>query len=136
MYVDREIGREVNIKQDWIEITPSTPMTVSRRFQAVTLAIDGARGKDKVDGILLPDGSLITPQIQISDADGNWYDLTGGGQTVRNYDVHNGTFDIGTSSFKARNPKLPADKEFISVRIRSDIPFTCNKIVWQNYNLK
>lgn len=136
MYVDREIGREIEIGKEWTEITPPSPMIVSRRFQAITLKIDGARTNAKVDGIVLPDGSVVNPQVQISDADGNWYDLFGGSYTVRNYNLDDDSSDIGTSSFKARGSQLPADKNFIAVRIRSDIPFACRSVGWQNYNLK
>jgi hypothetical protein len=134
--VEREIARDVTIDKDWIEFTPKSPMKISRRFQSVTLGVNDARYNTESDDMYLADGTNIMPEVQISDLEGNWYHLKSGGYTARDFDHETSTFRVGTASFRARDPELPSDGEFKTIRIRSATPFTCKTVVWRNYDLK
>src|SRR5688572_18018063 len=120
MYVDREIARDVTINKDWVEFTPKSPLKISRRFQAVTLGINDARYNTETDQMFLGDGTHINPEVQISDIAGNWYPLNGRSYTAGDFDDETSTFRVGSASFKTRDPQLPSDGEFKTIRIRSD----------------
>ena len=132
MYVDREVSANVRVTTDWTTITPDTPMTTKRRFQAVTLVIDGVKHENHQEGLILEDGSVVYPKIEISDMQDRWYPLKGGSYTIKNYDTETDTFDVVSADFKG----MPEDVEFESIRIRSNSPFVAKKIIWRNYNLK
>lgn len=74
--------------------------------------------------------------IVISDVQGTWYRLDGGGYTTGKFDDETSTFREVSASFSARDPELPSNVEFRTIRIRSDKPFICTKVIWRNYNLK
>jgi hypothetical protein len=137
MYVDREIAADVSIEKDWIEFTPKSTMKINRRHQAVTLFVDRAMAKREPSGLILRDGTQIEPEVQIADINGNWYVLEGGSYTLGDgNDPETGDRYIKSASFKARDPELPANTEFKTIRIRSETPFKCDKVIWRNYNLK
>lgn len=134
--VYRELASDLQINGDWTEVIPLAPMKINRRFQLVGLYVDGAYISiaSHEDGFYLPGGAAVCPEVQISDADGNWYSLEGGSFGL----AGRGKEDfrkISQAGYKA-HPELPQDKRFRSIRIRSKTPFVCEKIVWQNYNLK
>jgi hypothetical protein len=136
MYVNRTIAEDVKVNSEWIELTPSSSMKIKRQYQAIGLVIDGARTPSKSSGLFLKDGTPINPEVQISDTAGNWYELKGGSYGVSTYDSGTETWDADIADFKPNDWKLPADIEFKTLRIRSDHPFTCKKVIWTNYNLK
>jgi hypothetical protein len=138
MYVDREIARDTSVTADWTEIIPELPMKISRRQQSVAVKIDGAYtsiGADAESGLFLPDGTKFFPEVQISDLDGKWYPLKGGSYSLGGSRGDGGDFRyIHLAGFRSLD--LPKDKQFRSVRIRSDVPFMCEKVIWRNYDLK
>jgi hypothetical protein len=136
IYVDRVIANDVKVNNVWTELTPSALMKIKRQYQAVSLAIDGAKFNGKSHQLLLKDGTPIRPEVQISDTKGNWYDLKGGSYGASNYDLNTDTFDADIASFEARDLNLPTSTEFRTIRIRSDQPFTCKTVIWRNYNMK
>lgn len=138
MYVDREIAKDVSIGKDWIEFTPKSPMTIHREHQAVTLFLDrGEFSSDSQLRLVRKDGTQISPEVQIADITGNWYLLKGGSYTLGDgNDPETGERYVKSASFGAYNPELPPNTEFRTIRIRSDNPFKCDKVVWRNYNLK
>lgn len=138
MYVEREIARDTSVTADWTEITPDSPMSISRRHQSVAIKIDGAYtsvGAEVENGFFLSDGTKVSPEVEISDIDGKWYPLKEG-----SYSLGDGKGDgtefryVHLAGF--RSSELLKDKQFRAVRIRSEIPFTCEKVIWRNYNLK
>lgn len=133
--VYREIASNVRISGEWTEIIPLSPMKINRRFQLIGLHVYGAYIpiESHEDGFYLPDGVEVRPEVRISDTNGNWYSLEGGGFTLGE---GGGEFqNISRADYKAY-PNLPQDKQFRSIRLRSETPFVCRKIVWQNYDLK
>ncbi len=138
MYVDREIVRDTSVTADGTEITPESSMKISRRHQSVAIKIDGAYisiGAEDDKDFFLSDGTKVSPEVEISDTEGNWYPLKGGSYLLGDGKGDGTEFrHIHLAGF--RSSELPKDKQFRSVRIRSEIPFTCEKVIWRNYNLK
>jgi hypothetical protein len=133
MYVYEDIASDVSVAETWTELTPPKPMKQSRRFQAVSLRVAGARQKLKMPGFLLPDGTQVEPELQILDDEGTWHDLGGGGYGVAGYDSATGTFSMASAEYKLHeDAKMP----FRKVRIRCETPFVIDKISGVNYNLK
>jgi hypothetical protein len=135
MYVDREIGSNLNVSSDWIEITPNSPMSKVRQFQSVILNIEGAYTDTdrKEPNLFLADGTQIAPELEILDQDGNWHVL------------HSGSLGVGTSFDESKmavsyvgfkSQALEQIISFKSVRLKSTTPFTCKSVKWRNYNLK
>lgn len=135
MYVDRQIGTDVNVASNWVEIASSPSLTKIRRFQSVILRIDGAYTDTELEGpdVFLADGTPISPELEISDEDGNWHVL------------RSSTFGLGESidgekrkvsyvGFKSR--EIDHISSFKSIRIKSSTPFRCKSVEWRNYNLK
>lgn len=77
-------------------------------------------------GLVLPDGSIVRPQVELVGKDGETYEL----------DVPS-LFLSSKGEILAyfSGDDLPNDKTFTKVRIRSDKPVRCNRIFWRNYNL-
>ncbi len=132
--VYRELASEIQINGDWTEIVPPAPMKIKRRFQSVDLKIEGARLWLDAGKIQLPDGRTIAPELQIQGADEHWHDLMSGryGLSVSNFDTENDVAEISSASFSVKADQ----KEYLKVRIRSDEPFSCSKVIWRNFTLK
>lgn len=133
-YVYREIAQDIKVNENWIELTPSSTMKMNRRFQAVTLVIEGAK-TSSID-LFLKDGTQIRPEIQIEDVYGDWYELRGGSYTVRSWDLEKDTHEVASASFKPFNHEFPTNTQFRRIKIRSDQPFVAKKVIWKNYNPK
>jgi len=133
MYVYQEIGREVAFEKSWNEIAPAEPLGVCRRFQAVTLQMDGAYHKGDQEGFFLEDGSYVWPDIEVEDAEHIWHRLEGGSYGMSGADLAKDIYFVSSASFDLRSEAKPP---FHRVRLRSDSPFICKKVSWLNYNLK
>jgi len=136
MYVDREIGSKVQVGPDWVEIRPNSPMKIYRMFQSVELSVEGSYTRTSGKGWFLPDGTQLSPQVQITDDEGNWYDLEGGSYGVTSRGYGTDVIDAHLAGFKIQGSRLPPDRTFRAIRMRSDVPFTCRAVIWRNYNLK
>lgn len=123
--LDREIKGAITISSDWIEITPDKPLKPTRDVQMITIALEPPfQGEFEAKAIRTPDGSLVQPQVQLVDQNGNTFEL--------NYGGFRGRMAMDFSNFD----KLPKDREYKTVRIRSDKPINCKKILWSCYNWK
>lgn len=86
----------------------------------------------KRDGLQLPNGKTFIPELQIQGLDGNWYDLESGSYGVSDIDLEKNIAKANSASFRVKSDQ----KEYLKVRIRSNEPFICSKVIWKNYNLK
>jgi hypothetical protein len=133
MYVYEEIGSSVAFEKSWNLIVPPEPLQVRRRFQAISLQIDGAYHKGDREGLFLEDGGYIWPDIEIEDDDHLWHRLEGGTYGISRTDFENDVSFVSSARFNLRGQAKPP---FHRVRLRSDTPFICKKVSWLNYNLK
>lgn len=127
-YLDREILGTTTLTTEWLEITPKEPLQASRRVQQVTLVLEPYIKKDKNSwGIVLPDGSVVTLEVQIIDQYGNIYNLT-----APEFISTPGTNKTIERSFGIYD--LPQDRLYKAVRIRSSKSINVSRIIWRCYN--
>jgi hypothetical protein len=132
--ISEEVASNLSISSDWTVIKPESPMKTRRDFQSVLLKIENSKHNDKFD-IILPDGTIVNPEVEISDEYGNTYRLNSKSAFANNYDSESKTFELSYAGF-SKSGGLPEDRVYTEVRIRSDKPFVASKIIWHNYNLK
>ena len=135
MSVSQEIASNVSISSEWTVIKPESQMKTKRDFQSVLLKIENSKHNERSE-ILLSDGTVVNPEIEILDEYGNNYPLDSKSGVVNNYDSESKTFELNSAGFSKKSEKLPEDRVYIQVRIRSDKPFSASKVIWYNYNLK
>ena len=76
---------------------------------------------EKTRGIRLPDGSIVTPEVQIVDQNGKIFNLT-------SWTLFSTTSGVWRRGFYL--PALPQGRKYRTVRIRSERPITISKITW------
>jgi hypothetical protein len=109
------------VSTEWIEISPERPLKPEGEPPGVGVDLDEAyrvdHEPDEGFAVYLPDGSRVTPEVQLVDTGGNTIPLklTGAaGEHLARYTL----------------PPEVLDRRFRSVRIRSEKPVGCEKIVW------
>jgi hypothetical protein len=128
-YLDQEVTGPILISSEWTEIVPKKPFHVERQIQIVVLDLDKSVDLQKEGwGVVLSDGSVVTPEVELIDQEGNTYPL----------EVPSAWFSPSTGvkyrEFSSKND-LPKGKTFRAIRIRSDKPVRCNRIFWRCYNM-
>jgi hypothetical protein len=123
-----KLSDSVVIGDEWVTLTPKVPLKADKTFQWVNLVLEPplkddeyneGKGKDRGKGILMPDGEVINPEIEVVDQHGNTfrfiYQGASGGAPIYGY----------------TDPKeLPRDREYKAVRIRSPKPIKCKAVLW------
>lgn len=124
-FLDREIMKDVTLTSEWLEITLEQSLKPEREVQMIALKLEDPYIADlEREGVSIPDGSLILPDVQLVDQYGNVFDLKYGGLRGRKI--------IYFSNFN----QLPKDRNYRTVRIRSEKPISCEKILWSCFNWK
>ncbi len=128
-----KLSGNLTISDQWIELQPQTPLKADKTFQWVVLDLElpfkddwnsEGRGPDKGAGILMPDGEVINPEIEVIDQYGNSFKLVYHGAT--------GAFGSSEAPFYGY-PKIdefPRDRQYKTVRIRSRRPIRVKAIYW------
>jgi hypothetical protein len=95
---NREIAKDLSIGPDWWEIVPQPPLKIQKRFQHLLLVTDGydQRLGHTTHQILLSNGTLIEPEIEIVDKNGKSQRLECSG--LHNSSIGHGRFSEGTGS--------------------------------------
>jgi len=141
----RQISGPITISSDWVEITPEKAMKPSQQTQGVILGVSDAhtpytapydpndKSWDQSWAMRFPDGSLVRPEVQIVDEYGKVYDLKSPSFTHKDRTKGDATGGMGfTRSFDPSiDSNLPKDRVYRTVRIRSDTPIHCSRIIWE-----
>ncbi|HYV09784.1 MAG TPA: hypothetical protein VE980_02650 [Pyrinomonadaceae bacterium] len=123
-FLDRTIKGDTTLTQEWMEITPETPLKPERDVQAVMLYLAKPYEADlEMKGVRIPDGSLVKPEVQLVDTAGKTYSLN-----------YYGLFGRQLVIFTLRDQLM--GREYRTVRIRSDKPIHCKQIFWRLYYTK
>lgn len=133
---EQVVTTDILVTESWTDIVPESPMNVSKQIQTVYLEIKGYKLDNHQAAsweIKLPDGTVIKPELQLIDGSGNTFILEHGSHLLRQ-DVDLIGFSITANN--GGNTKIPDDRTYTKLRIRSDKPFRCSKIIWSNRNLK
>ncbi len=122
------IAENIRVTREWTDITLSPALKATHKSQSLKLRIANfdLDSNPSVSEIKLQDGIVVRPEIEV-------YDETGQGQSM----LHSG---FGRKYFDAAvfrpTGDLAADRRYSKIRIRSDVPFTCEGIYWVDYEPK
>lgn len=131
LYIDREISGPVTLNQNWLELTPSKPLTIARDTHELTLfpdppiqMVDDPTGKRS---LVAKDGRDADIAAELIGSDGKTYSCRPGvSETL--------TGDLKVTSRSLVFENLPKGVTYARVRIKSSVPYPVNKIIWRNYN--
>jgi len=124
-----KLAGPVGITDEWLELKPTEPLRAERDSQMVVLELESpfrydlygdGKGANKGHGILMPDGDVINPEIEIIDQYGNTFKLVWSGAR-RSFSP---VYDLPYPN------KWPRDRQYTTVRIRSPRPIECKAIYW------
>ncbi len=142
MHIRREIAKDVLISADWTVFKPQPPMKIKKHFQEISLVLENCQqnaSKNRAN-LIFSDGTVINPAkqiiVEIFDEDGIKYTLKSGRYSVGNYDEEKGRFSVSAAGFGSLKIALPRNKSFNEIRIFSEKPFHCKKIIWHDYIVK
>jgi len=123
-----QVSGRVELGPEWIELREHSPLKADKDLQWVQLELDSpfqddiyneGRGPDKGKGILLPNGEVTNPEIELVDERGTVYKLVYHGS-------RSGAPVYGVSDARS----LPRDHQYTVVRIRSSTPIKCKAVYW------
>jgi hypothetical protein len=124
-----KLSGPVTLSGEWVEFHPQPHLKAEKDSQMVLLDLEPpfkddfykeGNGPNKGSGILMPDGDVINPEIQVIDQYGNVFNL-----------VYAGSRRTFSPVYNLPHPnKWPRDREFTTVRIRSGGPIKCKAIYW------
>jgi hypothetical protein len=124
-----ELSGPVTIGDQWIELHPRSPLKVEKTLQWIQLELEPpfrddfyaeGNGPNKGKGLIMPDGEIINPEIEVIDQYGNAFKLVWGGSK-----------GVELPNYELQSPnKLPADREYKMVRLRSPRAIKCKAIYW------
>ena len=129
---DQRLAKNLNVTSEWTEIKIDPPVEPEYRHQAIYLRPVGFvvdRGA-KDFKIRLPEGAVVEPEVEIYDEHNNVFHLHKSGFTMGRNDYVD--FTLGTSSNNYMT--FPTNRTYVYLRIRSDIPFVCDEILWIDYS--
>ena len=131
-----KLSDQVTIDNEWIELQSKPPLKAEKTFQFIVLELEPpltcdifgkGNGPNKGQGILMPNGDVINPDVEIIDQNGNRYNLIWRGAK--------GGFSSPAYSLPYPGD-FPRDEEYKVVRIRSSKPIRCKAIYWYCDSLK
>ncbi|HKO42104.1 MAG TPA: hypothetical protein VJU84_02350 [Pyrinomonadaceae bacterium] len=126
-YLDQDITGPVTIPDEWLELVPNKPLRVERQIQKIVLDLDKSVKLERDGwGLVLPDGSIVQPAVQLIDENGQVYNL----------DVASSWSNpsTGVTYREFSMADLPKDKSYRMVRLRSAKPVPCRRVFWRSYN--
>ena len=119
---DRILAKNIGVTTEWIELAIEPPVKAENRSQSINL---------RITDLKLPDGKLLSPEIELYDDLGGKVDFFHSGSVTKNY-----VDEVFRAGYKNQSINLPADRRYTKMRIRSSIPFSCDQIYWSDYDPK
>lgn len=129
-----KLSGPVTVGEEWVELRPQPLLKAEKDSQFIVLDLEPpfkddiykeGRGTDSGKGVLMPDGVVINPEIEVIDQDNNTFNLVWAG-TRR-----------GAPAYDLKYPnKWPQDREYKAVRIRSLRPIKFKAIHWYCESMK
>ena len=124
---DRDIAGATAITPQWLEIGPAPALKPSGKQSLVILELEGEYTPDfQAQMLRFPDGSLGMPEVQLVDQQGHVFPLH---FLMVHHRDRTGSNVMGGAGFGASD--LPTDRSYGKVRVRSDKPMKCSKIIWR-----
>ena len=124
---DRDIAGSTAITAQWLAIKTAPPLKSSGPASLVILELEGDYTPDfQAQMLRYPDGRLGMPEVQLVDRQGNVFPLH---FLMVHHRDRTGSNVMGGAGFGS--PELPTDRSYGKVRVRSDKPIKCSKIIWR-----
>jgi len=124
---DRNIAGAIVITSEWLEIKGDPPFQISGKTPLVILKLEDNYTPDFTSQKLrYPDGTLAAPEVQLIDDQGNVFPLH---LLMAQHRDRTGSNAMGGAGFG--NLDLPRDRNYVSLRIRSEQPMKCSRIIWR-----
>lgn len=130
-YRDREISGPITLSNEWLEIEFKEPLFPERPANEISINFeDEYQDRQAGLGLILPDGRVLSPEIQLVDVQGNIFIL-------------NQVAALGPRGFNRAmgdpttwKETLPRDRSYRAIRIRSDTKVNVARIFWRSYDPK
>lgn len=124
-YVDEKISGPLTVSAEWEEIRPKNPLKRTGDHQEVGLYVAEPFSvvveSPRSYGVRMPDGSLVTPEVQVIDAEGN-------------------TITLKFSSARGKKTmtyRLPDNRlEYRAVRLRAERQIRLDAVYWSGIIIK
>jgi hypothetical protein len=124
---DRDIAGPTTITSQWFEIGPTPALKPSGKTSFVILELEGNYTPDfQAQMLRFPDGSLGMPEVQLVDRQGRVFPLH---FLMVHHRDRTGSNMMGGAGFGS--PDVPTHRSYSKVRVRSDKPIKCSKIIWR-----
>ena len=124
---DRDIAGSTAITSQWLDIKPAPVLKPSGKTSFVILELEGDYTPDfQAQMLRFPDGTLGMPEVQLVDEQGNVFPLH---FLMVHHRDRTGSKVMGGAGFGS--PDLPTDRSYAKVRVRSDKPMKCSRIIWR-----
>jgi len=124
-----KISGPVELSDQWIELQPKPYLKADKDSENVVLELEPpykadfygeGKGSNAGKGILMPDGEVVNPEIQVIDQRGNVFNLVNSGSRRTFWPA----YDLPYPN------EWPRDREYKAVRIRSRRGIKCKAIYW------
>jgi len=132
MHKQQTVAENVQVTTEWTEITSEQLLEPTKQVQKVQLLIEGYKHdihKNDFENITLSDGKKIKPEIEIIDEAGKTYKL-------KDSERLGNLIGFSVDEKFHDSHSFPNDVKYKTIRIRSNVPFQCEKIIWYDYDLK
>lgn len=125
---DRNIAGATVITSEWLEIKADPALKVSGKTPLVILKLetDDYLPDFASQKLRYPDGTLRAPNVQLIDEQGNTFVLH---LLMAQHWDRSGSNKMGGAGFGAAD--LPRDRSYSKLRIRSELPIKCSRIIWR-----
>lgn len=130
-YLEYEISGPMTVSEEWTEISFTKLLSPQRSENEISLDLENTYSPSRnEEGLISSDGSIVSPEIQLVDQEGNIFEL-------------NKVIGLGPQGFskgmidpKTWQDTLPKDRSYKAIRIRSDKPLKVTRIFWRSYDPK
>lgn len=121
------IAENFHVEDEWKEFETEKPKRSKNERRNIFLKVSGYEfdRDDDECAIKLRDGTVLVPQIQVQDSSGRKYE-------ARDTSRWGNLIGFAIERSEPSDPPLSDEQEHVTVRIRSDVPFACEKIGWSN----
>ena len=129
-YIDVQLSGPITLNQNWLELTPSKPLTIARDTHEIALfpnpPIKMVDGPPPKGGLIASDGRDAEIEAELVGSNGVTYHSQPGYEQSMTGDLYITRHSV---DFK----DLPGDITYTKVRIKSSVPYPVKQILWRNY---
>lgn len=128
-YVDREISGPLVLSDQWLEIEFKEPLYPERPANEISIVFAEEYAERVAGfGLILPDGQLLSPEIQLVDVNGKIFELN----LVTSLGPRG--FSRGMGDPITWKESLPRSRQYRAVRIRSEKTVQVLRVFWRSYD--